>query len=639
MMLKRLLLIFAFLFAASAAHAQGVAVSGIVLSGSGRPVGGATIRICTSAWAGPATISCTPLASIYSDVALTVPITQPGFVTDGLGNYDFFAAAAGNYWVQISGPGLTASQRMYTLQAVAGGSIALSNLNNILFVDGVKYATMAACYAALPSTGGVCVVPPNYTETMAASLTVNKPDSGFIFMGRADITMGSFQVVVTAGTHGVFFSGTIPFGGGDTTTGARFSYSGSGKGFDVGDGITTTRMFGWNNVAVNLTGGAIGAASALYLTNVIYFNIENFGSVNTSASTTTTGLVCDGTGNFCGNGRIANPQIIGHKTSILGTGTGGANGMNAVEISGNQRIDGVIAGSIGIDLAVANENIILSADIESKSIAVRLGAEARGNVILIRSEANTTDVDALAGSSHNTVRVQTAGGSTAVVASDAGTNNHISRAVDGDFSAIKVSDTITSVLVGDGDVLINTAASTDKKFIELANTGHGGFYFGIESSVGGGFFAGTNAYEGVLYSQGNNVYIKTPLLRLSTDMNLRRIKAGMGTALVAGDFGTTPTANWGTGAAYSAIIGTDQGFQLTITAGTTPGANPTIPYTYKDLTWGSSPIFVCKQVGGTGAIAQVTGENTATATTMTLTWNATPVNTLTYIVNCVAIGR
>jgi hypothetical protein len=152
--------------------------------------------------------------------------------------------------------------------------------------------------------------------------------------------------------------------------------------------------------------------------------------------------------------------------------------------------------------------------------------------------------------------------------------------------------------------------------------------------------AGTNNRIGPNYNDayGSQARFHNDV-RSNLDFLGRRFKASVGTALVAGDFGTNPTANWGAGAAYSAIIGTDQGFSLTLTAAGTPGANPTIPYTYKDGTWGSSPIFICKQVGGTGAIADITGENTATATTMTLTWNGTPIAGLTYVVNCLAMGR
>lgn len=54
---------------------------------------------------GNATATCAPLASIFSDVALTQAITQP-FPTDGLGNFSFFAAP-GPYNAILAGQQVT----------------------------------------------------------------------------------------------------------------------------------------------------------------------------------------------------------------------------------------------------------------------------------------------------------------------------------------------------------------------------------------------------------------------------------------------------------------------------------------------------------------------------------------------------
>jgi len=51
---------------------------------------------------------CTPLAQIYSDSAQTQALANPTS-TDGLGNYNFYAAP-GRYLIEISGPGITTKQ-------------------------------------------------------------------------------------------------------------------------------------------------------------------------------------------------------------------------------------------------------------------------------------------------------------------------------------------------------------------------------------------------------------------------------------------------------------------------------------------------------------------------------------------------
>jgi hypothetical protein len=101
---KTINLIAAFFICSASAFAQGVPYDNVALLDSGRPVQGATITVCK---AGSTGTPCTPLASIFSDVALSVAITQPGFQSGAQGNFRFYAAC-GAYDIQLSGNGLTA---------------------------------------------------------------------------------------------------------------------------------------------------------------------------------------------------------------------------------------------------------------------------------------------------------------------------------------------------------------------------------------------------------------------------------------------------------------------------------------------------------------------------------------------------
>ena len=56
------------------AHAQGSRKDDIVFNSRGVPLAGATVRVCTMPASGQ---PCTPLAQIYSDVALTQAIANP----------------------------------------------------------------------------------------------------------------------------------------------------------------------------------------------------------------------------------------------------------------------------------------------------------------------------------------------------------------------------------------------------------------------------------------------------------------------------------------------------------------------------------------------------------------------------------
>jgi hypothetical protein len=91
---------------ASSARAQGSRKDDVVFNSRGQPLAGASIRVCTSS--ATTTSPCTPTALVYSDVALTQALANP-FTTDGLGNYNFYAAP-GRYVIEISGPGITTHQ-------------------------------------------------------------------------------------------------------------------------------------------------------------------------------------------------------------------------------------------------------------------------------------------------------------------------------------------------------------------------------------------------------------------------------------------------------------------------------------------------------------------------------------------------
>src|ERR1700688_2419153 len=87
------------------ARAQGSRKDDIVFNAMGRPMAGATVRICTSAATGQ---PCSPLGLIYSDAGLTQALANP-ISTDGLGNYTFYAAPGG-YEIEMSGPAIITKQ-------------------------------------------------------------------------------------------------------------------------------------------------------------------------------------------------------------------------------------------------------------------------------------------------------------------------------------------------------------------------------------------------------------------------------------------------------------------------------------------------------------------------------------------------
>jgi hypothetical protein len=125
------------------AQAQGSRKDDIVFNTRGVPLAGATVRVCAMPASGQ---PCAPLASIYSDAALTQALANPT-VTDGLGNY-YFYAAPGQYEIEISGPGITTKQ-----------------IPNVVLPSDPSSPT----FSSINSTGGISA----FSLSLTGNLTVN----------------------------------------------------------------------------------------------------------------------------------------------------------------------------------------------------------------------------------------------------------------------------------------------------------------------------------------------------------------------------------------------------------------------------------------------------------------------------------
>jgi len=143
---------------AESAFAQGSRKDDIVFNAQGRPMAGSGVRVCASTAIGQ---PCTPLASIYSDPGLTQALANPTS-TDGLGNYNFYAAP-GKYLIEISGPGITTKQipnvilpsdpstPTFTSVTTTSGISAFSlSLSGNLTVSGSTAVTGALTVGGLP---------------------------------------------------------------------------------------------------------------------------------------------------------------------------------------------------------------------------------------------------------------------------------------------------------------------------------------------------------------------------------------------------------------------------------------------------------------------------------------------------------
>ncbi len=159
--------------------AQGGSIYGQAISSTGKPIPFATVRVC--AYAGGGGIPCTPLSSVFSDLALTQPVSNP-YTSDQAGNFSVFVASGNAYIVQISGTGDNFSY-LVTVGGIGGGtvsSVGLTAPSSILNVAGspitgagtfaLTLANQTANTAFLgPATGSAAA--PTFRSLVPADIT------------------------------------------------------------------------------------------------------------------------------------------------------------------------------------------------------------------------------------------------------------------------------------------------------------------------------------------------------------------------------------------------------------------------------------------------------------------------------------
>jgi len=119
--MKRLFLLIALATCSISAFGQGVRYQNVALVGGG--VSHAQIRVCTEPASGSV---CTPLASVFSNKALTLPLANP-FSADTNGNYFFYASVAVTYHVQIFANGTLIYEQPDISLATPGSVVLQTN--------------------------------------------------------------------------------------------------------------------------------------------------------------------------------------------------------------------------------------------------------------------------------------------------------------------------------------------------------------------------------------------------------------------------------------------------------------------------------------------------------------------------------
>ena len=139
--LSLLLCLYATRSAAQGANHTNIALQTITASGSGgisgpllKPISGAVITVCNGSTLPLAGTTCTGLASIFSNIALTTALSNPTNA-DTNGNYTFYVTAGQAYVISVGGVGLTTYSYVFTAPVVGVASGAATSLNNLAAVS------------------------------------------------------------------------------------------------------------------------------------------------------------------------------------------------------------------------------------------------------------------------------------------------------------------------------------------------------------------------------------------------------------------------------------------------------------------------------------------------------------------------
>lgn len=98
-----------------------------------QPISSAIITVCNGSTLPSAGVTCTGLASVFSNIALTSALSNPTNA-DVNGNFVFYATAGTAYVISVGGVGVTTYSYVWTAPVVAassGANTALSNLSTV----------------------------------------------------------------------------------------------------------------------------------------------------------------------------------------------------------------------------------------------------------------------------------------------------------------------------------------------------------------------------------------------------------------------------------------------------------------------------------------------------------------------------
>ena len=481
------------------------------------------------------------------------------------------------------------------------------------------------------------------TSAQLASLISDETGSGtLVFATSPSLVTPSLGVATATSLQGIIGNVT-PAAGTFTTLTANTSLVVNG-----GTALTTTNQTGTGSLVLatspTLVTPVLGVATGTSFQGIIG-NVTpaagSFTALNATVSTTSPFFLTTGTVADVGDFRATNA------TTILGAKNNA--GTLDLPVIGTTTGDRVTLGGTNVTAIQFTNPLVSAAADPADTGVIRLGnteeicweSDVAGTDVCLAADAS--EVVSVTGGTLNANTLLT--GTWAIPGTIGSTTPNT-----GAFTTISATNDISFTAAGNRILAFSAASNPARTLLVQAGSGTGAGVAGAALSLRGGNAGdASTAVGGVTITPGTGTG-QPGTINIGT-ANTTTINIGMtgatqsttslhrfavaGTALVAGDFALD--ANWGVGAAVSAVTGTDQAWQITVTAAGIPGLNPTITLTFTDGTFTNAPICITKMTGGTGVVTDLT--ETPTATTNVITFNGTPVAVSTYIISSIVVGR
>jgi hypothetical protein len=269
--------------------AQGSAENGIALTnvlGVANVVPYASIRVCTQGATGS---PCSPLASIYSNLALTNALPNPTSA-DGNGNYTFYATP-GDYVLQISSPGIATytinDLILPTIGASGGGVSIVSGTFPVIVTNQTTTPNVALSLPLGVSYGGSGQTAPSLISGTNISITGSWPNQTINSTGGGIGYPGAGVPLST----GFAWSTSYPVQGTDTKLLSSGTVSGS-----AGTPLCIDSLFGATTSGCTSTSGVMSLNALTGALSVI--SSDSSISVTPSGSTINIKAVSGGSNNL-----------------------------------------------------------------------------------------------------------------------------------------------------------------------------------------------------------------------------------------------------------------------------------------------------------------------------------------------------